>query len=58
MNTISLPFGFLQKLWPAIDHGLRVKLGDEYNAEISNAWKTVFFFLISKMKEGMQKKDT
>nr|QQO51933.1 globin Sp_gb [Platynereis dumerilii] len=44
----------LPKLWPAIDHALKTKLGDTYSTEARESWRVVFFFFICKMREGME----
>ncbi|XP_064601032.1 neuroglobin-like [Liolophura sinensis] len=46
---------YLERLWPAIDFGLKEVLQDVYTREVKDAWKQIFMYIITKMKEGMSR---
>ena len=44
----------MQRLWPAVKHGLAELLQAAFTEEVEQTWRIVFSFIISKMREGMR----
>ncbi|XP_041351045.1 neuroglobin-like [Gigantopelta aegis] len=47
----------LKKLWPSLQHGLRVTLGDRYTKEVNESWKRVYQYIGIQMRKGMENPD-
>ncbi|XP_041351044.1 neuroglobin-like [Gigantopelta aegis] len=44
----------LKRLWPSLNYGLSVALGDRYTKEAEDAWKRLYTYICVQMKLGME----
>lgn len=43
---------FSQIFWTSVRHGLKEALGEAFTDEVEETWRTVFMYIISKMRDG------
>ncbi|KAL8589738.1 hypothetical protein ACOMHN_027246 [Nucella lapillus] len=47
----------LKRLWPSLEVGLGVMLGERYTPETAEAWRKLYHYICLQMKRGMENPD-